>query len=140
LGTAITAEHCDSGKRVGKEPARRVLVVENEALICVETADTLEQQGFDVHIALNGEEALRLLRGGLAVDILFTDIDLGGALDGTMLAGLAREIMPTVAVVYTSGTVASIPQRVTGSLFVPKPYSPDRVGRMLDGICAARAG
>jgi CheY-like chemotaxis protein len=141
LNMAIATEHRDQhrdpGKRVGNAPARRVIVVEDEALICVETADTLEQQGFEVHIALSGEDALRSLRGGLAVDILFTDINLGGALDGTMLARLARELLPTVVVVYTSGTVETVAQGVAGSAFVPKPYSPDRVGRLLSGMCAA---
>ena len=136
-GTAITTiatEHGDPGRR--RATPRRVLVVEDEALICVETADTLEHQGFEVHIALSGEDALRRLRGGLAVDVLFTDINLGGALDGTMLARLARELLPSLAVVYTSGTVETIAQPVAGSAFVPKPYSPDRVGRMLSGMLA----
>jgi CheY-like chemotaxis protein len=136
FSTAIATEHGELGKRGGKEPARRVLVVEDEALICVETADTFEHQGFEVHIALNGEDALRRLRGGLVVDILFTDINVGGAVDGVMLARLARELMPTLSVVYTSGTVQSIAQAVTGSRFVPKPYSPDRIGRMLRAMCA----
>jgi CheY-like chemotaxis protein len=112
-----------------------VLVVEDEALICVDTADTFEQEGFEVHIALNGEDALRQLRGGLAVDVLFTDINLGGAVDGVTLAWLARELMPTLAVVYTSGALQSIAQAVAGSRFVPKPYSPERVGRMLRAMC-----
>ena len=139
LGTVFTTEHGELGKRGGNEPARRVLVVEDEALICVETADTFERQGFEVHVALSGEDALRRLRGGLAVDIIFTDINLGGALDGTTLARLARELMPTVIVVYTSGTVDRIAQGVAGSAFVRKPYSPDRIGRMLRGMCAANA-
>ncbi len=141
LNTAITTEQGDHRKRVGNDPARpvRVLVVEDEALICVETADTFEHQGFEVHIALSGEDALRRLRGGLTVDILFTDINLGGALDGTMLARLARELMPAVVVVYTSGTVETVAQGVARSAFVPKPYSPDRVGRLLSGMCAANA-
>jgi DNA-binding NtrC family response regulator len=139
LGTAVTTEHGELGKRGGKERARRVLVVEDEALICVETADTFEHQGFEAHIALNGEDALRRLRGGLAVDILFTDINLGGAVDGIALARLARELMPDLVVVYTSGTVQSIAQAVTGSRFAPKPYSPDRIGRMLRAMCAENA-
>jgi len=133
--TPIATEQGSTGKR--REPARRVLVVEDEAMICVETADALERQGFEVHIALNGEEAVRRLRAGLAVDILFTDINLGGALDGKALARLARELMPTVAVVYTSGRVDAVPDGVAGSAFVPKPYSPDRVGRILSGMAAS---
>ena len=114
-----------------KATARRVLVVEDEALICVDTAETLEQQGFVVHIALSGEDALRRLRAGMAIDILFTDINLAGPMTGETLAELAREILPHLAVVYTSGTVVAPGHSVAGSRFVPKPYSPERVGRML---------
>jgi CheY-like chemotaxis protein len=115
----------------GNGRARRVLVVEDEALICVETADTLERQGFEVHTALSGEEALRRLRNGLPMDFLFTDIDLAGPMDGGTLARLARELLPDLVVVYTSGTVEGVAQSVPGSVFVPKPYNPDRIGAML---------
>ena len=116
--------------------AHRVLVVEDEALICIETADALEQQGFEVHTALSGEDALRRLRDGLVVDILFTDINLARAMDGATLARLARERIPGLIVVYTSGTVERIAHAVAGSVFVPKPYSPDRVVRMLSEMSA----
>lgn len=125
--------------RGGNRRVRRVLVVEDEALICVETADTLERQGFEVHLALSAEDALRRLRGGLAVDILFTDINLAGRMDGATLARLARELMPALAVVYTSGTVNAVAQPVARSAFVPKPYSPERVGRLLNEMATARA-
>ena len=127
-----------SGKGERKH-TRRVLVVEDEALICVETADTLEHQGFEVHMALNAEDALRRLRGGLAIDILFTDINLAGPMSGETLAVLAREIMPHLAVVYTSGTVEAPSRTVEGSSFVAKPYNPVRVGRMLAQMSAAHA-
>jgi CheY-like chemotaxis protein len=120
-----------------KDGARRVLVVEDEALICVETADTLEHQGFEVHLALSGEDALRRLRNGLPIDILFTDINLEGSIDGEELARLARELNPKLVVVYTSGTVDDVTQGVAGSVFVPKPYNPDRIGQMLTQMSAA---
>jgi CheY-like chemotaxis protein len=119
--------------------ARRILVVEDEALICVDTAETLEHQGFVVHIALSGEDALRRLRGGLAIDILFTDINLAGPMTGETLAEMARELLPDLTVVYTSGTVVAPSHCVAGSRFVPKPYNPERVGRMLAEMSAAHA-
>ncbi|HEU5272024.1 MAG TPA: response regulator [Xanthobacteraceae bacterium] len=139
VNPAVLGDHCDRGKgNGGNRRGRRVLVVEDEALICVETADTLERQGFEVHIALSGEEALRRLRSGLAVDVLFTDINLAGTMDGATLARLARELDPAVGVVYTSGTVDTVPQPVARSAFVPKPYNPDRVGRMLSELAGAK--
>ncbi len=119
--------------------ARRVLLVEDEALICVETADTLEHEGFEVHLALSGEDALARLRKGLAVDILFTDINLAGPMDGATLARLARELNPELVVLYSSGTVDGIAEPVTRSSFVPKPYNPDRVCRLLCEMATAAA-
>jgi CheY-like chemotaxis protein len=119
--------------------ARHILLVEDEALICVDTAETLEQQGFVVHIALSGEDAMRRLRAGLAIDILFTDINLAGPMTGETLAELAREILPDLAVIYTSGTVVAPNHCVAGSRFVPKPYNPERVGRMLAEMTAVHA-
>jgi CheY-like chemotaxis protein len=110
---------------------RHVLVVEDEPLICIDTADALERQGFKVDTALSGEEALRRLRNGLSIDILFTDMNLAGVMDGATLARLARDLLPGLVVVYTSGSMKAVPQGVAGSAFVPKPYSPDRVGVML---------
>ena len=123
----------------GQADARRILVVEDEALICVDTAETLEHQGFEVHVALSGEDALRRLRGGLAIDILFTDINLAGPMTGETLAELARELLPHLTVVYTSGTEVTPSHCVEGSRFVPKPYNPERVGRILAEMSAAHA-
>jgi CheY-like chemotaxis protein len=129
-GASGNSEWGNGHRRTGD--ARHILVVEDEALICVETADTLEQQGFVVHVALSAEDALHRLRGGLPIDILFTDINLAGPMTGETLAELARELNPKLTVVYTSGTVEAPSHRVEGSCFVPKPYNPEWVGRMLD--------
>jgi CheY-like chemotaxis protein len=131
---AQPSEH--TGESTG---ARRILVVEDEALICVDTAETLEQQGFEVHVALSGEDAIRRLRGGLAIDILFTDINLAGPMTGETLAELARALLPDLTVVYTSGTVLTPSHCVAGSRFVAKPYNPERIGRMLAEMISAHA-
>ncbi len=135
-GTSGNAER-GNGHRGGQ--ARRIMVVEDEALICVDTADSLEHQGFIVHVALSAEDALHRLRGGLPIDILFTDINLAGPMTGETLAVLARELNPHLTVVYTSGTVEAPNHRVEGSRFVAKPYNPERVGRMLDQMCSCHA-
>jgi hypothetical protein len=57
-------------------------------------------------------------------------------MDGATLARAARELLPTLIVVYTSGTVVAVAQAVAGSTFVPKPYNPERVGRMLRAMRA----
>ncbi len=118
---------------------RRVLVVEDEPLICLDTADALERQGFEVATALSGEDALRRLCDGLPIDILFTDMNLAGLMDGATLAAHARALLPALVVVYTSGSMNAVPHGVPGSVFVPKPYRPDRVGLMLSRMARIHA-
>jgi CheY-like chemotaxis protein len=110
----------------------RVLLVEDEFLISEWVAESLSEQGFAVHTAANGADAMEHLASA-PVDILFTDINLPGGMDGTMLARRARELLPDLPVVYASGRVNVIdPQlRVPHSTFVPKPYVPALIGRVL---------
>jgi DNA-binding NtrC family response regulator len=136
-GTA--ADTRDAKDRDLRVSLRRVLVVEDEAIICVDTADALERQGFQVETALSGETALLRLRSGLPIDILFTDINLAGAMDGLTLAVLARDLNPGLVVVYTSGSMSAVPDGVPGSAFVAKPYNPDRVGVLLGRLARIHA-
>jgi CheY-like chemotaxis protein len=110
----------------------RVLLVEDEYLVSEWVAESLAEQGFAVCTATNGLDALKCL-ASVPVDILFTDINLAGSMDGTMLARRARELLPDLPVVYASGRVNILePQmRVPGSTFVPKPYVPSLIGRVL---------
>jgi DNA-binding response OmpR family regulator len=112
--------------------ATRVLLVEDELLISEWVAETLTEQGFDVHTASSASEALSYMDSA-PVDVLFTDINLGGGMDGTALARRARALRPDLAVVYSSGRSNQLDPglAVQGSVFVPKPYRPELVGRLL---------
>jgi len=118
----------------------RVLLVEDEYLISEWVAESLSEQGFAVHAAANAADALRHLATA-PVDVLFTDINLPGAMDGAMLARRARELLPRLPVVYASGrpNVLDPTMRVPGSSFVPKPYVPALVGRILADTLNATA-
>jgi DNA-binding response OmpR family regulator len=113
-----------------KEPA--VLLVEDEPLLGELMTEALIDQGFEVHAAPDANDALRYLVSGAQVDILFTDVDLGGGMDGAELAQLAREMRPKLPIVYTSGR--RLPDRVAavpGAAFLSKPYSLDDVSATL---------
>ncbi len=118
----------------------RVLLVEDEFLISEWVTESLEEQGFAVHAVANAADALRHLDAS-PVDVLFTDINLPGGVDGTVLARRARELLPELAVVYASGGVNVLdPQvRVPRSTFVPKPYVPALIGRVLANAVKERA-
>ena len=85
-----------------------------------------------MHAVTNAADALRHLCAA-PVDVLFTDVNLPGGVDGITLARRARELLPDLPVVYASGRVDVLdPQvRVPRSTFVPRPYVPGLVGRVL---------
>ena len=118
----------------------RVLLVEDEFLISEWVAESLSEQGFAVHTASNAVEALRYLATE-PVDVLFTDINLSGGMDGAALARRARTLLPDLPVVYASARANLLDPtlRVPGSIFVPKPYVPALVGRILADTLRTRA-
>ena len=109
-----------------------VLFVEDEYLISEWVAQSLSEQGFAVQTVTNAADALHHL-ASVQVDVLFTDINLPGGMDGAALALRAREIRPDLPVVYASAraNLLKLDARVPGSIVVPKPYEPALVGRLL---------
>ena len=101
-----------------------VLVVEDEVLISEMVSDVLSENGFKVHTVTSGETALRYLESSPEVDVLFTDINLEGRMDGSTLAKAARERRPDLPIVYCSGRYSStaIMPLMPRSIFVKKPY------------------
>ena len=103
----------------------RVLFVEDEFFIREWIARSLLEQGFAVDSVTNAVDALlRIARA--PIDVLLTDINLPGGVDGTALARRARELQPNLAVIYASARAATLQQeaRVPGSVLLPKPYEP----------------
>jgi CheY-like chemotaxis protein len=118
----------------------RVLLVEDEFLICMMMADALSERGFEVRTAANARDALAHLTCGEPFDVLLTDLNLGPGLDGSGLARLARELRPDLPVVYVSGSVRRIEELepVPGAAFVAKPYVPEQICEMLGALGAPR--
>ena len=109
-----------------------VLLVEDELLISEWVAQSLSEQGFAVQTAANAADALDHLAAD-EVDVLLTDINLPGDMDGVTLARRARELRPNIPVIYASAraTMLSPDARVPGAIILPKPYEPALLGRLL---------
>ncbi len=60
----------------GQAKAGHVLVVEDDADIRASVSDLLEEEGYSVSAASNGEEALQILRGGVSPDLILLDLML----------------------------------------------------------------
>src|SRR3974377_905809 len=110
----------------------RVLFVEDEFFIREWIAQSLAEQGFAVESGTNAADALSHLTR-TPIDVLLTDINLPGGMDGMALARRARQLRPDLAVIYASARAATLKQeaRVPGSVGLAKPYEPAVLGRLL---------
>ena len=120
-------------KLPGCDMAATILVVEDEVLISDTVCNALKEGGFNVHHTETADAALRYLQNGNEIDVLFTDINLPGEIDGAELANRAREIRPELPIVYASGRMTSsdLGGLVPRSVFLNKPYNLSEVCTLL---------
>lgn len=97
------------------------MVVEDEFLLLFTMVDALEAAGLSVIQASSAEEAIELLEGELHVDVLVTDIRLGGEISGWDLAEIFQRSRPDGGVIYASANAPLSERQVPGSLFFAKP-------------------
>jgi DNA-binding NtrC family response regulator len=99
-----------------------VLLIEDEALIGLMIEDALTESGFSVHTFSNGRDALAYLAAGGRADVLFTDLDIAGDIEGVELTRRIRALRAGIAVVYSSGRHGQVENAIAGSTFLPKPF------------------
>jgi CheY-like chemotaxis protein len=105
-------------------PTTRVaLVIEDEWLVRATIVSELKERGWTVVETAAGEEALALLVGR-DVDVVLTDIQLAGPMNGWEVAHAVRMAKPGLPVIYASANASDPLRRVAGSLFFGKPYDP----------------
>ncbi len=97
------------------------LVVEDDAIQREYAVTLLEESEMGVIQCDSAEAALRVLeKMGECVSLMFTDVNLGGDVDGLELARFAKANFPNIHVIVTSGTPrAGLPD---GAKFLAKPW------------------
>jgi signal transduction histidine kinase/DNA-binding response OmpR family regulator/CHASE3 domain sensor protein len=121
------------------EPAQggneTVLVVEDDEGVRAAVTDMLTDLGYSVLRAENAEQAVALLKEGHHVDVLFTDVVMPGRKTTRDLARTARELLPEVKVLFTSGytqnAIVHNGRLDEGIELLSKPYRKDDLARKL---------
>jgi DNA-binding NtrC family response regulator len=115
-----------------------VLVVEDEALIRMAMISELSDAGFEVFEADNATTASDMLLANPSIEIMFTDIDMPGGVDGLRLAAAVRDRWPPIKIIVTSGyqTIDTSKLPVEGR-FLRKPYDPSDVIESIHELLAA---
>jgi DNA-binding NtrC family response regulator len=107
-----------------------VLVVEDEQIILLCTADDLRDEGFTVYVAPNADAALVALEEHKDIGVIITDVDMPGSMNGLTMSFVVREQHPDMKIFITSG-LHHLPEYMmpTGGIFLPKPYMASSVTR-----------
>lgn len=111
-------------------PSATVLVVDDEALIQMATADMLQDLGYATIEVGSGREALDVLSSGAKVDFLITDHAMPG-MTGIELVRAVRALRPTLPVLLVTG-YAELPGDPAGG--VPKLAKPYRQEELANRI------
>ncbi|MFC3636031.1 response regulator, partial [Camelimonas fluminis] len=109
-----------------------ILVVEDEPLIRMDLVDLIEEAGFHTLEARNADDALAIVEGKDGFQVLFTDVDMPGSIDGLELARIVAGQRPDVRIIITSGqTVPTDDEMPAGAVFLPKPHEASRLADVL---------
>ena len=111
-----------------------VLVVEDEPLVRDSIVLELEDAGFEVMTAENGDEASCILPKMRRINLLLTDIRMPGRINGWHLAEMARCRRPNLPVIYTSAFTPQPASKVEGSVFLAKPYRIDEILKAIEEL------
>jgi DNA-binding NtrC family response regulator len=119
-----------------------ILVVEDEVLIRLVIAQYLRDCGYRVIEAAHAEEALLVLRKSeLDIDVVFTDVEMPGSMDGFALSQWVRSNRPGMEVIL-AGSVGRAVQAASDLCdqqnHVPKPYDPQNVHERIRRLLASR--
>ena len=120
---AETTQHPEADTGAASEAAARmtILVVDDDPLVAMSTADMLEDLGHDVIATQSGPEALAVLQNGRPIDLLITDFSMP-QMTGLQLAKAARETRPDLPILLATG-YAELPSGADIDLpRVGKPY------------------
>ncbi|WP_435170396.1 PAS domain S-box protein [Falsirhodobacter sp. 1013] len=118
-----TPEKCSEEMPDGRGEA--ILLVEDDDRVRSFTENALRELGYVVTAASSGPKALELLRNGLKVDLLFTDIIMP-EMTGRKLADAVAEFLPHLPVIYATGYTSNAVVHNgildPGTNFLQKPY------------------
>jgi CheY-like chemotaxis protein len=102
------------------------LFAEDDGLIRMVLAEALRESGHRVVEAKSGDEALTVLESGGTIDLLVTDVQMPGRLDGLALARLVRQTYPGTKIIIAASSIADLRPNEVDGIFA-KPYAVDDV-------------
>ncbi len=119
-----------------------ILVVEDDPDVRNTAVNILRELGYQVLEAEDGESALRVIEAGVNVDLLFTDVVMPGPVSSTALAARTCQLLPSAAVLFTSGytrnALTTDGRLDAGVKLLGKPYRREELARKIREVLTER--
>lgn len=110
------------------DQAITILLVEDEAIIRIASAAILEDAGYTIIEAVDADDALRMLQHHPEVDVVVTDVQMPGTIDGLRLVEILALQYPRIETIITSGRASANAARQCGATkFLAKPYTANAI-------------
>ncbi|WP_242097111.1 PAS domain-containing protein [Sphingomonas sp. CROZ-RG-20F-R02-07] len=145
LPRAMAAEDVEVTTELGPVTGgtETVLVVEDDAEVRATVVEMLGDLGYRVLKAVDAGSALSVVESGIPIDMLFTDVVMPGTLKSPELARKARERLPNLAVLFTSGytenSIVHGGKLDAGVELLSKPYTREALARKFRHVLANQA-
>jgi PAS domain S-box-containing protein len=131
----------DSGVVTGG--TETILVAEDDDAVRDTVVALLTDLGYRVLKARDAQGALTIIESGVPIDLLFTDVVMPGSLKSPEVARKARERLPHLAVLFTSGytenSIVHGGRLDDGVDLLTKPYTREALAKKLRQVLAAQA-
>jgi two-component sensor histidine kinase len=112
-----------------------ILVVEDEMLLRMRAVDMVEDAGYKAVEAINADAALAILESRSDIELLFTDIQMPGSMDGLKLAHAVHERWPAIKIILVSGQLKlTDDDKPADSLFFGKPLDVKQMIAEMQGM------
>lgn len=114
---------------------KRVLVVDDEAMIRAVLSEILAASGYLVVQAENADRAVEMLDSAQACDLVITDIQMPGSLDGIGLADRMAQQLPGIPVLIMTGRPDLLQRPLRDNEgFLTKPFGAVELLAKLDAM------
>ncbi|MGB9073744.1 MAG: response regulator [Terriglobales bacterium] len=124
------------------KPNFRILVIDDEKIVCDRLSMELEREGFEVEAYTESEQALQRI-ASQHFDLVITDIKMRGP-NGIEVMNFVRENHPSTKVIVITGfaTVETAREVLKGGAvdFIPKPFKMSKLRELVQRLAAEKTG
>jgi len=124
------------------KPSFRILIIDDEKIVCDRLSMELERSGFEVEAYTESGQALQRI-SAQHFDLVITDIKMRGP-NGIEVMNFVKENHPSTRVIVITGfaTVETAREALKGGAvdFIPKPFKMSQLRELVLRLAAEKAG